>query len=150
MLALFAILVAPMSRATLADIYPDPTQAQPDLTAALQTADATHRRILIDFGGNWCPDCHALDLYFHDPVNKPILEANYVLVHVNIGRWDKNTDIAERYQIPIHNGVPALAVLDSKGKLIYSQATGQFRNMRDMQSAAVTDFLNQWKASPRP
>jgi thioredoxin 1 len=56
----------------------------------------------VDFGGNWCTDCHVLDLYFHDSSNKPILEANYILVHVNVGRMDENLDIADRYQIPVH------------------------------------------------
>jgi thioredoxin 1 len=133
------------SLAALADIYPSPAQANADLAAALTAAAADHRRIIIDFGGNWCPDCHALDLYFHDATNAPILEASFVLVHVNIGRVNENLDIAARYQIPLAKGVPALAVLDSDGKLIYSQKTGEFESMRRMQSAAVTAFLDRWK-----
>jgi hypothetical protein len=35
----------------LPDIYPAPEQAQPDLRAALKTARAEHRRIIVDFGG---------------------------------------------------------------------------------------------------
>src|SRR5471030_1700748 len=53
------------------DIYPDPSQARSDLAAALKTASANHKRVLIDFGGNWCGDCQVLDLYFHDPANLP-------------------------------------------------------------------------------
>jgi len=112
---------------------------------ALQSAGANHRRIIVDFGGNWCTDCHVLDGYFHDAANRPILEADFLLVHVNIGRLDQNLDLAERYQIPLKKGVPALAVLDSDGKLLYSQRTGEFEAMRSMQSSAVTAFLTQWK-----
>jgi hypothetical protein len=65
-------------------------------------------------------------------------------VHVNIGRMDENLDIAERYRIPLRKGVPALAVLDEHGELLYSQKTGEFEAMRGMQSAAVTDFLRRW------
>jgi hypothetical protein len=36
-------------------------------------------------------------------------------------------------------------VLDSDGKLLYSQRTGEFEAMRRMQSSAVTAFLTQWK-----
>jgi thiol:disulfide interchange protein len=114
------------------------------LAAALQAAGASHRRVIIDFGGNWCPDCHVLDGYFHDSVNGPLLDAHYVLVHVNIGRIDQNLDIAERYQIPLKKGVPALAVLDGDGTLVYSQKMGEFEAMRRMQSAAVTEFLKRW------
>ena len=127
------------------DIYPDPSQAKPDLAAALKTAAASHKRVLIDFGGNWCGDCQVLDLYFHDPANLPILDANFVLVHINVGHMDVNQDIAERYQVPLHRGVPALAVLSDRGTLLYSQKAGEFEAMRRMESSAVTSFLVQWK-----
>jgi thiol:disulfide interchange protein len=126
-------------------IYPDPSQAKADIAAALKTASASHKRILLDFGGDWCGDCQVLDLYFHDAANRPILEANFVLVHVNIGHMDANVEIAEKYGVPLHKGVPALAVLDEKGALLYSQKSGEFEDMRNMQSAAVTKFLMQWK-----
>jgi thioredoxin 1 len=127
------------------EIYPDPAQAKADLAAALKTAAATHRRVLIDFGGNWCGDCQVLDIYFHNEANRPILEANFVLVHLNIGHMDENVDIAQRYGVPLEKGVPALAVLSENGKLLYSQRGGEFEAMRRMESSAVTQFLVQWK-----
>jgi len=144
-LAAVLALSACQARSASRDIYPDPAQAKADIAAALKTAAATHKRILLDFGGNWCGDCLVLDLYFHDPANRPILEANFVLVHVNIGHMDANLDIAEKYQIPLRRGVPALAVLSEKGTLLYSQKGGEFEAMRNMESSAVTSFLVQWK-----
>ena len=144
-LALMIALTFVTARSAERDIYPDPAQAKSDLAAALAASAAAHKRVILDFGGNWCPDCHVLDLYFHDSVNRPILEANYILVHVNIGRMNENLDIAERYQIPLRKGVPALAVLGERGELLYSQKTGEFEAMRGMQSSAVTDFLVRWK-----
>ena len=146
--ATFALLLAfgaATANSASRDIYPDPSQAKSDLAAALRTAAATHKRVLIDFGGNWCGDCQVLDIYFHDPANLPILEANFVLVHINIGHMDTNQDIAEKYQVPLHRGVPALAVLSDKGALLYSQKAGEFEAMRRMESSAVTSFLVQWK-----
>jgi thiol:disulfide interchange protein len=127
------------------DIYPDPAQAKADIAAALKTAAATHKRILLDFGGNWCGDCQVLDIYFHDPANQRILEAKFILVHVNIGHMDANLDIAQRYEVPLHRGVPALAVLSEHGKLLYSQKGGEFEAMSRMESAEVTRFLVQWE-----
>ncbi len=144
-LAAFLILTAGTAKSSGRDIYPDPAQARADLAAALRTAAESHKRILLDFGGNWCVDCHVLDLYLHDARNGPILEANFVLVHVNVGMMDANEDIAARYQVPLQRGVPALAVLSEKGTLLYSQKTGQFAPMRRMESSAVTSFLVQWK-----
>ena len=143
--ALLLALSAVTANAASRDIYPDPSQAKVDLAAALKTAAATHKRVLLDFGGNWCGDCQVLDIYFHDPANLHILESNFVLVHINIGHMDINEDIAEKYQVPLHKGVPALAVLSEKGALLYSQKAGEFEAMRRMESSAVTNFLVQWK-----
>jgi len=146
--AILAVVVAfalVPARSAERDIYPAPAQAKADLAAALAASAASHKRVILDFGGNWCPDCHVLDSYFHDSANRPILESNYILVHVNIGRLDENLDIAERYQIPLRKGVPALAVLGEGGELLFSQRTGEFEAMRGMKSSAVTDFLVRWK-----
>ena len=140
-LALSAGKVWPEGR----QIYPDPGRAKSDLATAQKTAAATHKRILLDFGGNWCGDCVVLDIYFHDPANLPILESNFVLVHINIGHMDENLDIAQKYGVPLDKGVPALAVLTEGGKLLYSQRNGQFEAMRRLDSSAVTQFLVQWK-----
>jgi thiol-disulfide isomerase/thioredoxin len=126
-------------------IYPDVAQARADLSAALRTAAQTHRRVLLDFGGNWCSDCQVLDIYFHNAQNLPILESNFVLAHINVGHMDENLDIASQYRVPLDRGVPAIAVLSDNGKLLYSQRGGEFAPMRRMDPSAVTTFLVQWK-----
>lgn len=146
LLAILFVTASAVSAAG-ADIYPAPEQAQPDLTAALHTAALQHKNIILDFGGNWCGDCKVLDIRFHDPVNVGLIDANYIFVHINIGSssMDQNRKFAERYQIPLEKGVPALAVLDAHGKLLYSQRTGEFEAMRRMDPSSVTNFLLQWK-----
>ena len=123
-------------------------QADPkaDIAAALKQASLEHKRVILDFGGDWCGDCQVLDIYFHQSPNVELLDKNFLLVHVDIGHFDKNLDITEKYNIPLKKGVPALAVLDSNGKLLYSQQAAEFGDMRYMYSTSVTDFLNQWKA----
>jgi thiol:disulfide interchange protein len=139
------VLIVGAASAANRDIYPDPAEANSDIAAALKSAAASHKRVIIDFGGNWCGDCQVLDIYFHNPQNRPILESNYVLVHVNIGHMDANVDIAEKYGVPLSKGVPALAVLNDHGKLLYSQKSGEFEAMRRMEANSVTNFLVQWK-----
>jgi len=145
--ALLAVAVS--ARPAGRDIFPAPEQAKADLAAALKIAAHTHKRVLLDFGGNWCSDCQVLDIYFHNAENEPILKANYVLVDINIGRMDENVDLARRYQIPLQKGVPALAVLSDTGKLLYSQKSGEFEAMGRMESSAVTRFLLQWRPARR-
>jgi thiol:disulfide interchange protein len=126
-------------------IYPDPSVAKTEIHQALQRAKAQHKRVILDFGGNWCGDCQVLDIYFHDPANKTLLEDNFELVDINIGRYDANTDIAERYGIPLKRGVPALVILSPEGKVLLAQTHGEFESMRRLESSDLTKFLNDWK-----
>ncbi len=142
--ALLTVAVVPALSAGR-DIYPPPAQAKADIAAALKAAAAAHKRILLDFGGNWCPDCQVLDIYFHNAVNGPLLAANFVLVHVNVGQFDENLDLAVKYGISLKKGVPALAVLSDRGKLLYSQRDGEFEAMSRMESSTVTAFLEHWR-----
>lgn len=129
-----------------AHIYSETADPNKDIADALRQAKKEHKRVILDFGGDWCGDCQVLDIYFKQSPNKELIEKHFVLVHVWIGRMDQHVDVAERYQIPLKKGVPALAVLDSSGKLLYSQKTGEFESMRDMNISSVTEFLNRWKS----
>jgi thioredoxin 1 len=128
-----------------ADLYPATANATEDIRNAILKAGAEHKNVLLVFGGNWCVDCHLLDLYFHDPGNASLLAANYVLVDVNIGEYDRNLELARKYGIPLNRGVPALVVLDSAGHILYAQRNAEFENMRVKDASAVTAFLLKWK-----
>lgn len=127
-------------------LYSATADAKADVAAALKQARIEHKRVILDFGGDWCGDCQVLDIYMHQSPNDELLAKHFIVVHIDIGRFDKNTDVAKKYDIPLNKGVPALAVLDGKGKLLYSQKTGEFEDMRNMSPKSVTDFLNRWKA----
>jgi len=127
------------------NLYPDPSEARTDIGLALSVAAREHRRVLLDFGGNWCYDCHVLDATFHYPEVARILDSDYVVVHINIGQYDANLDLAEKYQIPLKKGVPSLAVLDGKGRLLVSQRNGDFENTTRIGLKDVEQFLETWK-----
>lgn len=144
-------LACAMAHPATHDIYPDPAQAKADIAAAIKTANARHKRVLLDFGGNWCGDCIVLDMYLHSARNAPILDANFVLVHVNVGQLDENLDIAERYAVPVPHGVPEVAVLSQAGKLLYSTKDKALElAVQRGNTAAVTDFLVRWKPGTKP
>ena len=127
-------------------LYSAEANPQADIIAALKQASVEHKRVILDFGGDWCGDCQVLDIYMHQSPNAELLEKHFIVVHVDIGHMDHNVDVAKKYQVPIDKGVPALAVLDSHGKLLFSQENKEFENMRNMKPEDVTAFLNKWKA----
>jgi len=148
LLAAALLLVEPLTFAA-ERLYPAVSAANADVAAALKEAAATHRRVIVDFGGDWCTDCKILDLRFREPTNAELLQRHYVVVHVNVGDngIKANLDLAERYGIPLRKGVPALAVLDSDGRVLYSQKNGEFESMRSMDRKSVTDFLRKWASA---
>lgn len=127
-------------------IYSTTADPRADIAAALKKAKTEKKRVILDFGGDWCGDCQVLDIYMHESPNVELLSKHFVVVHVDIGRMDHNVDVAAKYKVPIEKGVPALAVLDANGRLLYSQRNKEFENMRNMRSSDLTAFLNRWKA----
>jgi thioredoxin 1 len=127
------------------DIYPPAIDAHAEIKQALQDAAKTHKRVILVFGANWCYDCHVLDLAFHRPDLSGVLQQNYEVVHVDVGQGDKNQDLMQQYNVPMTKGIPALAVLESNGKLLYSQTGGEFEKARSLAPQDLLQFLNKWK-----
>ncbi|MGA2358317.1 MAG: thioredoxin family protein [Terriglobales bacterium] len=127
------------------EIYNESADARAELKEALEKATAEHKRVIVVFGANWCYDCHVLDKAFHSADLAPILAANYEVVHVDIGRGEKNQDLMTKYEVPMKRGIPGLAVLDAVGKLVYSQKNGEFENARALNPEDFLAFLNRWK-----
>ncbi len=132
-------------------IYAPGIDAHAEINRALALASREHRHVLVIFGANWCYDCHVLDLAFHRPDVEGVVQRYYEVVHVDVGEGDKNQDLMQQYQVPMKKGIPAIAVLDSDGKLLYSQQRGEFEKARALAPEDVLAFLNKWKpAGHRP
>ena len=70
---------------------------------------------------------------------------NYVVVKVNYSKENKNEAVLSRYpRIP---GYPHLFVLNSNGKLLHSQDTGQLESGNHHDRDKVMAFLKQWGAA---
>jgi ketosteroid isomerase-like protein len=127
------------------ELYPPIEKAGADIAAALQAAAKDHKRVILVFGGNWCFDCHVLDAAFHSKDIAPLVDANYVVVEVNVGDGKQNTDLAAKYDTPLDNGLPVLAVVDPDGKVVYSQKAGEFESSAKLGPEDITKFLDKWK-----
>jgi len=129
------------------NLYPANANAAKEIREAVAAATKANKRILLVFGANWCLDCHVLDRAFHQPRILPLLDSNFVVVHVDVGEYDKNLDVAKKYQVNLEKGVPNLAVLAPQGTVITS--TREFSKARSMNEEDVVDFLDKWKPETR-
>jgi thioredoxin 1 len=145
LLIIFSLLLPLAACAAGLQIYDDTADAHKLIASAIAEASQTHKNIVLDFGANWCLDCHVLDAQMHQGVLDRIIRNDFIVVHVSVGRFDRNLDIAHEYGIPLRKGIPALAVLDSHGKLLYSQKEGEFENARAMDPASFVAFFRKWE-----
>lgn len=126
-------------------IFDPGADAAAEIHEAVAQAAQQHKHVLLDFGGNWCGDCQILDYYFHQQPNAALIAGGYILVDVDVGQMDRNMNIAAQYGMPLKHGVPALAVLDGRGRVLVSQTGGEFSDMGRVDPALVTQFLQRWK-----
>lgn len=124
----------------------DPARdADQDIQHALAEAVRTHRRVILDVGGEWCGWCHTLDRYFVEHADLQALrEKSYVWVKVNFSPENKNTAVLSRY--PQINGYPHLFVLDPSGKLLQSQDTSLLEEGASYNYDRMKAFLTKWSA----
>jgi thioredoxin-related protein len=140
----------PASQPAKPDIYDTTADAKTQIADALEKAKRENQRVLLMFGGNWCGWCRKLhELFKTDKDIAKTLLYEYQLVMVDVGRFDKNLDIAKRYDIDKKKGVPFLVVLDADGKLLVAQETGSLEDGDHHDPDKVAAFLDKWKARPQ-
>ncbi len=141
---------APASQAARKAIYDERADAKADIAAALARAKKDNKRVLLMFGGNWCGWCHKLHgLFETDPAVSRVLLYEYERVMVDIGRWDKQQDVAQQYGAARSAGVPFLVVLDADGNVLVRQETGVLEQGEAHSPEKVRSFLEQYKATPQ-
>ncbi|HWF00093.1 MAG TPA: thioredoxin family protein [Caulobacteraceae bacterium] len=114
------------------------------LDAAIAQARRSHRLLLVDLGGNWCPDCRLLAAVMRLPEVKAFVDQHYVVLPVDIGRRDKNLQVPHRFGLDKIGGVPSLIVVDRKGRIVDDGHVEALADARSMTPQALADWLAQW------
>ena len=126
---------------TFKAIYPQASQAQAQVEEAMKLAAQQHKRVILDFGTNNCPDCQALGSFFGDRVNHDQIGEHFLLVHVNVGQSTENLGIAQRFHADVKGGIPVLSVIDGAGQVKGTDL--EFRRARNRSANDLTVFLNK-------
>ena len=153
-LALPAI-AAPAPRASISDLsllpirvmrpYDEKADADAAVAAAFARARRSGKRVLIDLGGNWCPDCIVLANIMRLPEVAPFLAAHYEVVAVDVGRFDKNLQIPARFGITKRlEGVPSVLIAEPDGRLVNRGHVSALADARSMTPQAIIDWLARW------
>jgi thiol-disulfide isomerase/thioredoxin len=138
------------SFAQLKTPLPYPYDEKADASAAVAAAKARalvrHKLLLIDLGGNWCPDCRILAGTMEQPELRGFVDAHYEVVTVDVGRFDKNLQIPAHYGIIRRlEGVPSVLVVDpASDRLVDAGHVAALSDARHMSPQALADWLAQW------
>lgn len=119
-----------------------------DIQDAIRETQKSHKRILLDVGGDWCIWCHRLDsLFIQNEDLAEYLNKHYVVVKINVSEENRNREFLSKY--PKVAGYPHLFVLERNGKLLHSQDTGELEYPKDYHikghdKEKVFNFLKKW------
>jgi thioredoxin 1 len=143
-----SIAVAALSLAVQAAELPynESANAAADVQRALAAARADRNDVLVVFGANWCPDCRELDKALNGS-SHALIAGHFQVVKVDVGRFDKNLELANQYGNPIRMGIPAVVVLSADNRIVYSSKGGELANARKMGDTGIYDFLSQHVAA---
>ena len=100
--------------------------------------------MLVDFGGNWCPDCRVLAGVLNLPEVKAYVTKHYEVVTVDVGRLNRNLVLAQRLGIRELSGVPTLVITDASGKPLNITNSADLSNARGMTPQGIVNWLAQW------
>ena len=136
------------AQAAPAPIYNEAADAKAEIRATLDEAAKAKLPVLVVFGANWCGDCKMLDATMKHGPSAGLIAQHFKVVKVDVGRFDRNVDVAGSYRVPLKKGIPAVAVLSPQGKLLYATEGGELADARKMGDQGVYDFFTRVAATP--
>ena len=100
-----------------------PAPASAVIAAALKTATADRKVVLIEFGASWCTWCRRFDAFVHAPEVASIVAANYIVVNFVVQERDDKKplenpggqDVMDTWG-GAKSGLPFYVFLDAAGK----------------------------------
>src|ERR1700741_1589316 len=135
-------------------IYDESADGPNQIAAALARAKKENRRVLVEWGANWCVWCKRLhSLSRNDEGIRKELLYEYDVVLLDDGRFAKHVDLMKKYEVDLKSvGIPFLTILDSDGKVLANQETGSLE-LEDKAAQAhdpkrVLELLERHRATP--
>jgi thiol-disulfide isomerase/thioredoxin len=125
-------------------VYDEKADARKDVAAALARAQKENKRVLIQWGANWCGWCKWLagTMKTNGKLSHKILY-EYEVVHVDVGRFDKHMDLAKELGAEFKS-IPFLTILAADGKALVQQNTEPFETKVDGKDGHDAGKLLDW------
>lgn len=142
-IAALALLIVGGAFAKETPPYNPQADAKAQVAQVLAEARANHKLVLLFFGANWCEDCRALARDLATGRNAQLMDAHFNIAKIDVGNFDHNLDVVNRFDNPIAKGIPAAVIVSPDGKLLYSTRAGELSRARSMSADGVYDFFQK-------
>ncbi len=126
-------------------VYDEGVDAMEQIQQAIEEARASDRYVMCQVGGNWCPWClRFAEFAIKDSVRAPLMEENYVYIHVNYSKDNKNLEAMKFLGNPGRFGYPVFVVINEKGEPIHIQESESLEEGKGYSRKKVEKFLRLW------
>ncbi|MEO5571684.1 MAG: thioredoxin family protein [Bacteroidia bacterium] len=120
-----------------------------DLAKAVQQAMMQNKHVMIQIGGNWCKWCRVFyNFTKSDHEIDSVMNANYVVMHVNYSKENKNLPFLETMEFPQRFGYPVFVILNVSGQRIHTQSSWYLEDGNKKKDGydreKVMAFLKDW------
>lgn len=115
--------------------------SESDIERFLDNSINKLKQPIIIFGGNWCPDCRILEGTLQLPTIKKYMIEHYEIMHVDVGRYDKNMNLISYFKIPKEEGVPRVLVFDNKKNILNMESTKEWTTARDRKQQEIFNYF---------
>jgi hypothetical protein len=126
-------------------LYHPKADAKKEIALAVAKAKAQNKQVLIQAGGNWCGWSIEFNLIVtNDTSLHSIIEANYIVYHLNYSQENKNAAIFKAYGFPNRFGFPVFLIVNADGNLIHTQNSSYLELGKSYDASIVKEFLLSW------
>ncbi len=123
--------------------FDETRDAMADVDAALARAEARGVRALLVLGGNWCHDSRGLAAKFGTPALAALIAGKYELVWVDVGRRDRNLDVAKRFGVGDLLGTPTVLIVSPAGALLNAGSVHDWRDAASRSQAEILAYFSE-------
>ncbi len=125
--------------------YDPEADAAQDVSDVLAAARAEDKLALIVMGANWCHDSRGLAARFEkERFKSGILKDYYKLLYVDVGKKDKNIEIANRFGLETIEGTPTVFIVDKDGKVLNLDTAPTWRDAASRQEGDIAKYFEDY------
>jgi|GEM_PF-1342849 len=129
--------------------FDETADAWADVEDTLSAIKKNGKMGLFVFGGDWCHDSRGLAGQFEKPRFQALIMGHYELLYVDVGRKNRNIDVAQHFGVEDIVGTPTVFVTNSDGEVLNLDTAPTWRDAASRSEEEIWDYFYGF-ANPAP